>query len=481
MPKASSKKKAKANPRFSFLLPAVKKTRPVRRSSPATSASSRPATPPQQEGVAPPRLVRPHSAVPSAEQPRNSSPLSPTGHDDDDDEEEEDVEDEAAAARHHKLIERAIDELQQIAGKHKRPAVTETSSSIHVFLLASRGIIRSVPNLLFLSLTSVLAVGFDGGPDFEPEDVAAQKEEKDDLRNAQRVAAYGNLVRIIPGLDAFLKAIHHDPATFYVLAKTMQSIASEAKCDDTRCCKEYIPEYILDDPFTQRLSPPLLSNDKALRGFNHPVFGAALIPRSYHDAWVKNMEKTKEAIQQGKIKIDNSSIPMMLYDKKLIRAGTVSAGLLRSPVLVRMYRHIMLGKSNAYAPAETLPPTCNAKKHGITQCSGATIAYVACVTRFAMCSTNKWNLADKAFKLEHMYREILQFLHLDDENPDPWVIDTLRWWNTQVFGRAEGAEEEEEDETPMFEPSGDLLGFQAEQQKRLEEERENRAPSPEAT
>ena len=39
--------------------------------------------------------------------------------------EEEDVEDEAAAARHQKLIERAVGELQQIAEKHKRPAVTE--------------------------------------------------------------------------------------------------------------------------------------------------------------------------------------------------------------------------------------------------------------------------------------------------------------------------------------------------------------------
>ena len=43
----------------------------------------------------------------------------------------------------------------------------------------------------------------------------------------------------------------------------------------------------------------------------------------------------------------------------------------------------MLGKSNAYAPAETLPPNCNAKKHGLTQCSGATIAYVACVVSHA--------------------------------------------------------------------------------------------------
>ncbi|KAL1753437.1 hypothetical protein FB107DRAFT_276701 [Schizophyllum commune] len=490
MPKEPSKKKAtkvKPNTRFSFILPAAKKTQPARRSSPATSTSSRPTTPPQQGSVAPPRHAHRRPTVPPAEQSRRSTPLSSAGNEEEEveEEEEEDVEDEAAAARHHKLIERAVDELQQIAGKHKRPAVTETSSSIHVFLLASRGIIRVVPNLLFLSLTSVLAVGFDGGPDFELEDSVVQKEEKDDLlrisRNSQRVAAYAELARIIPGLDTFLKAIHHDPATFYVLAKTMQSIASEAKCDDTRCCKEYIPEYILDDPLTQRLHPPLLSNDKTFRGFNHPVFGAALIPRSYHEAWVKNMEKTKEAIQQGKIKIDNSSIPMMLYDKKLIRIGSVSEGLLRSPVLVRMYRHIMLGKSNAYAPAETLPPNCNAKKHGLTQCSGATIAYVACVSRFAMCSTNKWNLADKAFKLEHMYREILQFLHLDDENPDPWVIETLRWWNTQVFGRAEGAEEDEEDEIPMFEPSNDLLGFQAEQQKRLEEERDDRAPSPEVS
>ncbi|KAI5834480.1 hypothetical protein K523DRAFT_412333 [Schizophyllum commune Tattone D] len=160
MPKATSKKATKAKPvtRFSFILPAAKKTQPARRSSPATSTSSRPATPPEQGSVAPPRHAHWRPAVPPAERSRNSTPPLSTGN-----EEEE-------------LIERAVGELQQIPKKHKRPAVTETSSSIHVFLLASRGIVRVLPNLLFLSLTSVSAVGFDGGPDFELEYGAMQKE-----------------------------------------------------------------------------------------------------------------------------------------------------------------------------------------------------------------------------------------------------------------------------------------------------------------
>ncbi|KAL1698627.1 hypothetical protein EV121DRAFT_296990 [Schizophyllum commune] len=223
MPKATSKKATKAKPvtRFSFILPAAKKTQPARRSSPATSTSSRPATPPEQGSVAPPRHAHWRPAVPPAERSRNSTPPLSTGN-----EEEE-------------LIERAVGELQQIPKKHKRPAVTETSSSIHVFLLASRGI-RSA------SMAARILSSSTG---------AMQKEEKDDLlrisHNAQGVAAYSSLAYVIPGLDAFLKAIHYD-------------------------------------------------------------------------------------------------------------------------------------------------------------------------------------LADKAFKLEHMYREILQFLHLDDENSDPWVIDTLRWSNAQA-------------------------------------------------
>ncbi|KAL1657894.1 hypothetical protein GGF50DRAFT_121381 [Schizophyllum commune] len=67
-----------------------------------------------------------------------------------------------------------------------------------------------------------------------------------------------------------------------------------------------------------------------------------------------------------------------------------------------------------------------------------------------MCSTSKWNIADKAIILGHIYREISQFFRLDDEDMDPLVVETLRWWR-----------HEEDGETPMFEPSGDLLEFKA--------------------
>ncbi|KAL1697816.1 hypothetical protein EV121DRAFT_274835 [Schizophyllum commune] len=87
--------------------------------------------------------------------------------------------------------------------------------------------------------------------------------------------------------------------------------------------------------------------------------------------------------------------------------------------------------------------------------------------RFTMCSTSKWNIADKAIILGHIYREISQFFRLDDEDMDPLVVETLRWWRhvrphavCGVICLTEGTEEED-GETPMFEPSGDLLEFKA--------------------
>ncbi|KAL1749951.1 hypothetical protein FB107DRAFT_280122 [Schizophyllum commune] len=109
--------------------------------------------------------------------------------------------------------------------------------------------------------------------------------------------------------------------------------------------------------------------------------------------WNVGQGEAKDASE--KIMIDNSSFPMMLCDKKPIRMGSIFAGLLR--------------RSRPRSVEHARP-----KNHGSCQFSGLTTAYVACLTRFASSSTSKWSLADKIVRLEHTYREIHQFLHLDE-------------------------------------------------------------------
>ncbi|TRM55178.1 hypothetical protein BD626DRAFT_531431 [Schizophyllum amplum] len=478
MPKSSKTKKVK----YSFIIPPTKAPiashrRPARKSaSPARNTQ-----PNRASRDSPARLTTPVSAARAARASRSEEP-------EPEEDKESDSEDaDAVVARQRKIIDRALHVLGSIAETNKRPAVTETSSPIHAFLCASRWIIRAVPHMLFLSFTSVLAVGFDGGPDFELEDEEDDDEDDSDeddgrtrvSRTAQRKAAYKEITRLVPGLATFMKAIRHDSAAFYTLSRTMQNVANEAKCDDTRAFKNNILDYILDDPHTQRLQPPIRSDDKTLRGFNHPTTGAMLIPRCHRLDYEKNAAKCTEAISSGKILIDNTSLPMFLYDKELLDPDNVSDGLLQGPPIVRSYRQLMLGKTYAYNAPEAVPSNCNARKHGLVQATPPTIAYVACMVRFALSSTTKWNVADKSFKLEHLYQEVLELLALDEDEPDPWVIETLKWWNIQVFGRPEGAEPDSDDDEPMFTASDELVTWRKEKEQRLAEARRNRPPSPE--
>ncbi|PSR84137.1 hypothetical protein PHLCEN_2v5527 [Hermanssonia centrifuga] len=51
--------------------------------------------------------------------------------------------------------------------------------------------------------------------------------------------------------------------------------------------------------------------------------------------------------------------------------------------------------------------------------------------RFSICGQDSWEPQDGMFSLPNFYQAILD---LFDDPTDPWYIDTLAWWNKQVFG-----------------------------------------------
>jgi len=50
--------------------------------------------------------------------------------------------------------------------------------------------------------------------------------------------------------------------------------------------------------------------------------------------------------------------------------------------------------------------------------------------RFSLSSDEEWGFIDNPFNYEAFYKNIVTIF--EDDPEDPWVIDTLEWWNECV-------------------------------------------------
>ncbi|KAG6883613.1 hypothetical protein C0992_008332 [Termitomyces sp. T32_za158] len=122
------------------------------------------------------------------------------------------------------------------------------------------------------------------------------------------------------------------------------------------------------------------------------------------------MDKVNEG-KNGYI-ITASDWPSFLYDLDLFNGDDQMKGLMRGPLLLKVYHHIFMGPSSALSGHRSATKPCIAHLHGLMEVTGRTIAYVAVQAQFALSSM------------------VVRLFESDPEQP--WVIDTLRWWNTNV-------------------------------------------------
>ncbi|TFY82296.1 hypothetical protein EWM64_g1716 [Hericium alpestre] len=66
----------------------------------------------------------------------------------------------------------------------------------------------------------------------------------------------------------------------------------------------------------------------------------------------------------------------------------------------------------------------------------ATTAYIFIQVRFALTSKERWNPEDRSYKYEEAYGKVVALFEYYPN--DPWVLDTLAWYNKQVFGNENG-------------------------------------------
>ncbi|KAF8350423.1 hypothetical protein F5887DRAFT_1278642 [Amanita rubescens] len=275
---------------------------------------------------------------------------------------------------------------------------------------------------------------------------------------------FDRLKDLIPEFDAILNEMLMHPTLVFDLSKYMTDQGQSQRQVDSSGIKTQIFYYM--DSVTQ---PEIIAGLKSVtRGFNHTIFGRLLVPRKSLDAFDRNPEDYMNKVRTRVIRPTSLDFPTFLYDEGVdYDPDDMDNGLLRGKLLVKVYRHLFTGPSTAllgpvHIDARPTKPQ-RYRQHG---CDPQTIAYAAVQTYFTLSSAKEWKPETQVsgVDLVAFYNQIIRLFNPvadeDDQEPeeprepDPWVQETLDWWNFQV-GLYRGREHQNRSGTETEDESAD--------------------------
>ena len=150
-----------------------------------------------------------------------------------------------------------------------------------------------------------------------------------------------------------------------------------------------------------------------------------------------------DRVADGSIQITDEDFPSFLYESEtLYDEDNEDIGLFHGYILVRVYCSIFTGPTSAMNPIAKVNKS-KAKKFKLTEVTGRTIAYASVQVRhfrfsnrfliiyhqayIALSSMAQWGSSDNLFNVQLFYDAIVEMFERDPN--DPWVVDTLEWWN----------------------------------------------------
>ncbi|KAL1724603.1 hypothetical protein EV714DRAFT_177292, partial [Schizophyllum commune] len=310
-------------------------------------------------------------------------------------------------------LDRVLDSLEAIAYRGaKRPRVDDRKAPLYPYLHGARGSIRCVPYILFNNVDAIFMQGIheaglelekDAEADAEAKEASLDAETRSRLES-QRSVAFSGLRDAMPGLLELLTECVPHPPMYVAFCDMIKTVINEAKNDDTGSLKQDIIKFVLEDPDNEVAPIPYSDvGNKSKRGFSIDVFARCLISRKLYDSMDEDYDACVASVNDGTLKVDNTSLPMLLYDWSSMDDDDSEAGLFRHIALVRSWRRIMFGKSNALNTPKSVPAGSNAHIHNVLQASPASIAYVCCQVRFAMSSVHTWARMDRHFDMKKFY------------------------------------------------------------------------------
>ncbi|OBZ76253.1 hypothetical protein A0H81_03025 [Grifola frondosa] len=204
--------------------------------------------------------------------------------------------------------------------------------------------------------------------------------------------------------------------------------ASSARSDDTKSLKGHILDWIGTPG--EAFVPPIARNIKTNRGYHHEVTGSLLCPAGLN--WADS--NVKAQLRSGEMTVPGDQWPIFLYANNQYDPDDPWNGLLRSRLLVTAYKHIFTSPSSVDDETKATRAG-NARIHGMTKVTAASIAYIA--TQVSMMSLSTVLNYSHGRYLTYS-TSVLEFL--DDINEKEDVDALLAWWNRHIFpGSATGA------------------------------------------
>ncbi|TFK21413.1 hypothetical protein FA15DRAFT_597916, partial [Coprinopsis marcescibilis] len=239
------------------------------------------------------------------------------------------------------------------------------------------------------------------------------------LAEAKELRLYKELLALSPPLEERLLTSSEEEL-FYV-ADMITKGASAARSDDTRTLKGSILAWIT--PSNTLLTPPLSKNIKTDRGFYHERTGELLCPATMD--W--NDPSTRDRLRSGELIPSGDQWPLFLYQNYEYDADDPWNGLLRSSLLVTAYKHVFTSPSSVEKSENRSTRSGNARIHGMTLVTEASIAYIATQARFALSSSPVFSRNDTVTDSENFYNSLLDLLEDPEEQTE--VLALKIWWN----------------------------------------------------
>ncbi|KAJ3524297.1 hypothetical protein NMY22_g11059 [Coprinellus aureogranulatus] len=261
----------------------------------------------------------------------------------------------------------------------------------------------------FANVHALLLAGINQDDDAPP---TTQQERRE-------IRIYHQLLRLVPNLEDRLMSSSEEE--LMSVANMLQKGAAGARSDDTKTLKGAILDWLVE-PGGDPLRPPLSRNIKWNRGFNHERTGMLLCPPDldWNDESIKGQLRDKELIITG------SHWPVFVYQNEKFDSHRPWKGLFRGRLLVMGFKHIFTCPSSVDEDPKATR-SGNARIHGMTQVTRASLAYVATQVRFSLSSASTFSRSDRETDSETFYTSILEVLEDPEEQEE--VKELLQWWN----------------------------------------------------
>ncbi|KAK0243691.1 hypothetical protein EDD85DRAFT_784245 [Armillaria nabsnona] len=233
--------------------------------------------------------------------------------------------------------------------------------------------------------------------------------------------------------------------------------------EDTHKIRDAILKIIVKDPRKEALSLPI-PVIKPAQGFNYFETAHLLCSQNFLEMFDRN-DNWRQQLCEGKMRITHWELPSFLFDQSKISLDDDLAGCMEGYVLVRTVKHLFLSDG---IPGKTKGPTRSpiAKIYKIKAITGHIIAYGACQAHYALSSVDGWTCRDGKFNLVKLYDTIVDMY--EDFPEDPWAVQSLAWWNKEIFGNSAGADNDE-DEDEMVPLPASMVARMAEAQQQRQE------------